>query len=75
MAPEWRDETDRWLLGYCWLPLAVGNLMLAALGGHRWELPGNYPVLTVVMVIYYYVERTWRIIVAPEFLYNIYNHE
>ena len=25
---------------------------------HRWELPGNYPVFTVVMVIYHYVERT-----------------
>ena len=24
--------------------------------GHRWELPGNYPVFTVVMVIYHYVE-------------------
>ena len=24
---------------------------------HRWELPGNYPVFTVVMVIYHYVER------------------
>ena len=24
---------------------------------HRWELPGNYPVFSVVMVIYHYVER------------------
>ena len=24
---------------------------------HRWELPGNYPVFTVVMLIYHYVER------------------
>ena len=31
---------------------------------HRWELPGNYPVFTVVMVIYHYVERMWRIIVT-----------
>ena len=36
--------------------------------GHRWELPGNYPVFTVVMVIYHYVERIWRIIVTPNFL-------
>ena len=34
---------------------------------HRWELSGNYPVFTVVMVIYYYVERIWRIIVTPVF--------
>ena len=41
---------------------------------HRWELPGNYPVFTVVMVIYHYVERIWRILVTPIFIYNIYNH-
>ena len=43
--------------------------------GHRWELLGNYPVFTVVMLIYHYVERTWRILVTPDFLYNIYDHE
>ena len=41
---------------------------------HRWELPGNYPVFTVVMVIYHYVERFWRILVTPVFKYNIYDH-
>ena len=41
---------------------------------HRWELPGNYPVFTVVMVIYHYVERIWRILVTPIFLYKIYDH-
>ena len=41
---------------------------------HRWELPGNYPVFTVAMVIYHYVERIWRILVTPNFLYNIYNN-
>ena len=35
--------------------------------GHRWELPVNYPVFTVLMVIYHYVERTWRILVTPVF--------
>ena len=34
---------------------------------HRWELPGNYPVFTVVMVIYHNVERIWRILVTPIF--------
>ena len=34
---------------------------------HRWGLPGNYPVFTVVMVIYHYVERIWRILVTPIF--------
>ena len=42
---------------------------------HIWELLGNYPVLTVVMVIYHYVDRIWRILVTPDFLYNIYDHE
>ena len=43
---------------------------------HRWELPGNCPVFTVVMVMYHYVERIWRIIVTPNFvLYNIYDNE
>ena len=31
---------------------------------HRWELPGNYPVFTMVMVVYHYV---WRIIITPDF--------
>ena len=35
--------------------------------GHIWELPGNYPFFTVVMVIYHYVERIWRILVTPIF--------
>ena len=42
---------------------------------HRWELPGTYPIFTVVMVICHYVERIWRVLVTPAFLYNIYNHE
>ena len=42
---------------------------------HRWELPGNYPVFTVVMVIYHYAQRIWIILVTPNILYNIYNHE
>ena len=42
---------------------------------HRWELPGKYPVFTVVMVIYHYVERIWRIIITPISLYNTYDHE
>ena len=41
---------------------------------HIWELPGNYPVLAVVMAIFHYVERIWRIIVTPNFSYNIYDH-
>ena len=42
---------------------------------HRWGLPGNQPVFTVVMEFYHYIERIWRIIVTPNFLYNIYDHE
>ena len=40
--------------------------------GHRWELSGYYPVFIVVMAIYHYVERIWRILVPPIFIYNIY---
>ena len=42
---------------------------------HRWELPGNYPVFTMVMLIYHYVERIWRILVSLYFLYNKYDPE
>ena len=48
------------------------------LGGtttHIWELPVKYPIFTMVMVIHHYVERIWRIIDIPNFLYNIYDHE
>ena len=38
---------------------------------HRWELPVNYRVFAVVLVIYHYVERIWRILVTPNVLYNI----
>ena len=41
----------------------------------RWKLPGNYPVFAVVVVIYHYVERIWRILLTPNFLYNIRDHE
>ena len=69
------------------LDLVEGDLLLPAdlQGGghfsasfpilaHIWELPGNYPVFTVVMVIYHYVERIRRILVTPIFKYNIYDH-
>ena len=40
---------------------------------HRWQLPGNYPVFNLVMVVYHYVETIWIILVTPNFLYNIYD--
>ena len=36
---------------------------------------GNYPIFTVILVIYHYSERIWIFIVTPNFLYNIYDHE
>ena len=50
------------------------HIMLVLSDKHRWELPGNYPVFTVVMVIYHYVERIWRILVTPILIYNICYH-
>ena len=42
-------------------------------GEHRWELPDNYPVFTVVMVIYHCVERIGELMLPPIFCitYNI----
>ena len=34
---------------------------------HRWEIMGNYPVFTGVMVIYHCFERIWIILVTPNF--------
>ena len=34
---------------------------------HRWKLPGNYPVFTVVMLIYHYVEITGEFSLPPIF--------
>ena len=42
---------------------------------HIWELPVNYPVFTAGMVICNYVDRIWRILVTPNFLYNIYDNK
>ena len=70
-----------------YIGILVGNLVVALLGWtmagslvlvacvNRWELPGNYPVFTVAMIIYHYVEIIWRILVTPDFLYNIYDNE
>ena len=58
--------------------LVCGDLQMinvAVTSGHIWEILGNYPVSTMVMVIYHYVERICRIIVTLDFTYNIYDHE
>ena len=34
---------------------------------NRWELPGNFPVLIMVMVIYHYVEIILRILITLDF--------
>ena len=33
VAREWQDDTNGWVLGQCWMPLAVGTLVLKAFGG------------------------------------------
>ena len=62
------SRNNDWLVVF-WVSCAPYWLWL-----HRFELPGNYPVFTVVMGIYHYVERIWIILVTPIFLYNIYDH-
>ena len=41
---------------------------------HRFELPGNCPVFTVVMVICHYIEIIGEFLLPPIRLYNIYDH-
>ena len=43
-----------------YLPIIISYLPAV----HRWELPGNYLVFTVVMVIYHYIERIQIILVT-----------
>ena len=65
------DKCTMRLVGSCCSNVMMNYLHTTAhtfTSGHRWELPGNYPVFKVVMVIYHYVERIWRIIVTPVFL-------
>ena len=47
---------------------------VSATGNIR-QLTDNYPVFNAVMVIYHYAERIWRVLVTPNSLYNIYDHE
>ena len=61
-----------------YLTPAAAYTLLAAIAAswrHIWELSVNYPVFTMVLVIYHYIERIWRILVTPYILYNIYDHE
>ena len=61
----------RWIVEYFVLlvcstllgPLVIVGYSLV----HKWELTGYYPVFTVVMAIYHYVEIIWRILVNPNF--------
>ena len=80
-CPRWRVFTRRPHTRACISPSRRNgpscNASSQTLGWpsrQRWELPGNYPVFTVVMVIYHYIERIWRILVTPVFKYNIYDH-
>ena len=42
-------------------------ILLADGREHRWELPGTYPVFTVAMVIYRYVDRIREFPLPPIF--------
>ena len=43
---------------------------------HRCELPGSYPVFSMVMIIYHYVDRIEEFLLPPLFFSNnIYDHE
>ena len=55
-----------WLV---WRLLLVGSLVFGLVRGwgHRCELPGNYPVFAVVMVIYTSVRRIMHYYLTPHF--------
>ena len=42
---------------------------------HRWGLPGNFPICTVLVLIYHYIEIVRELLLTPIFLYNINDHE
>ena len=51
MAREWRYDTDRWLWGCCWLPLAVMDLVLADFGsGELLDVSIPIPVPNVFLL-------------------------
>ena len=49
------------------LRLYRGRIREALLLDHKWELPVNYSVFTVLMLIYHYIESILRILVTPNF--------
>ena len=68
MAQEWIYETDRWILGCCWLPLAVGTLMLAYFGCG--ELLANiFPHLLL-----FYFSSLWLALVYAMMILNLNMH-
>ena len=55
----------------CIIYLPIYIMIFFPVVRHIWELLGNYSVIIMVMVIYHYVEKFWRILVTTNFLYNI----
>ena len=52
VAREWRDDTDKWILGYFWLPLVFGTLVLVAFGGGE-LFPIDIPTLVALFFLLY----------------------
>ena len=48
---------------------------LCAPWDHRQELPGKYPIFTMVVIIYHYVERIEELFLPLICSYNIYDHQ
>ena len=76
MISSYRMSTCGWCIGSLSRAFIVSVVKVDGLTpAPRWELPGNYPVFTVVMSIYHYIERIWRILVTPDFSYKKYDNE
>ena len=50
----------------------TNNQFKSSFLGRKWKLPGNYPIFTVRMEIYHYIERIGELSLPPIFPYNIY---
>ena len=71
---EWNNTSKMWIKRYIMKKMDTFAVHVAQhfnqklTPQHRWELPGNCPVFTMVMVIFHYVEIIWRTLVTPHFL-------
>ena len=70
MAREWTYETDRWLLGYCWLPLDVEALVLAAFGGGKLLAVAIPTIVPLIFLLSLYCPCLCNYDITSEYAHN-----